>query len=111
MEKARNASAAHAINQLDELLKSSSTLDTKTYYERVTEVFYRFLCHRLMIPSSDLDEIKLPGHLQTSRVHDDTCKRVIALYQACLPVRYGGAPAGYSREEIVEECKGIIHNL
>jgi len=64
-----------------------------------------------MIPSSDLEERKLPGHLQMSRVNDDVCSRVIKLYQSCLPVRYGGAPAGFSREEFVEECKGVIHNL
>ena len=110
-EKARNVAAAHAVSQLDELLKTSSSLDTKTYYERVTEVFYRFLCHRLMIPSSDLDEVKLPGHLKFSQVDDDACSRVMKLYRACLPVRYGGAPAGFSREEFVEECKGIIRSL
>ncbi|HEX5112967.1 MAG TPA: BatD family protein [Saprospiraceae bacterium] len=110
-EKARNAAAANAISQLDELLKASASLDAKTYYERVTEVFYRFLCHRLMIPSSDLDEAKLPGHLKFSQVENDLCSRVMKLYQACLPVRYGGAPAGFSREEFVEECKGIIRSL
>jgi len=107
----KNAAASNASLQLDELLHHSSALDSKTFFEKATEIYYRFLCERLVIPPSELDEARLPIYLQRAGVPDETTDRVKRFYTACLPVRYGGAPAGYSREEMVEECKGIIGNI
>jgi len=110
-EKIKNAAAYNATLQLDELLYHSSALDPKTFFEKATEIYYRFLCERLVIPPSELDEARLPLYLQRAGVPDEATDRVNRFYTACLPVRYGGAPAGYSREEMVEECKGIIGNI
>jgi len=110
-EKIRNAAASNAILQLDELLKNSSSLASKSFYEKATEIYYRFLCERLVIPPSELDETRLPSYLVSANVNTDTADRVTSFFKACLPVRYGGAPAGYTREEMVEECKRIIVNL
>jgi hypothetical protein len=110
-EKIRNEATAKAISQLDELLKPAPVLDDRTFYEKATEVYYRFLCDRLGIPSSELDEARLPYCLQNASINKEVCERVIAFYKACLPIRYGGAPSGYSREKMVEECKAIIHSL
>jgi hypothetical protein len=107
-EKIRNAAAAKAIAQLDELLKSPTAIDDRSFYEKATEVYYKFLCDRLGIPSSELDDARLPACLQHASIKSDVSERVIVFYKACLPVRYGGAPAGYSREKMVEECKSII---
>jgi hypothetical protein len=110
-EKIKNAAASNATLQLDDLLHHSSALDSKTFFEKATEIYYRFLCERLVIPPSELDEARLPGYLQRDGVPDETIDRVNRFYTACLPVRYGGAPAGYSREEFLEECKGLIAKL
>jgi hypothetical protein len=110
-EKIRNAAAASAIAQLDELLQQSSSLDTRSFFEKATEVYYRFLCERLIIPPSELDESSLPGYLEKGKLTEEVRERVLQFFRACLPVRYGGAPSGYSREDMVEECKGIIAAL
>jgi len=110
-EKKRNAAAQTAISHLDELLKSTSSLAPKVFYEQASAIYYRFLCERLVIPPSDLDEVRLPAFLQRAKISDEVSERVLHLYKACLPIRYGGAPAGFSREEMVEECKRIIDGL
>ena len=110
-EKIKNAAATNAVLQLDELIHHSTALDSKAFFEKATEIYYRFLCERLVIPPSELDDARLPGYLQRAGVPDETIDRVNRFYTACLPVRYGGAPAGYSREEMVEECKGIIGKI
>jgi hypothetical protein len=111
IEKLKNAAVSQAVLQLDELLQQSSALDSKTFFEKATEIYYRFLCERLVIPPSDLEETQLPVYLQRAGVSHEITDRVNRLYAACLPVRYGGAPAGYSREEFVGECKEIISKL
>lgn len=109
-ERIRRAAASKAIAQLEEVLKSPG-MDDRTFYGKATEVYYRFLCDRLGIPSSELDQSRLPICLQNASLQKEVGERVMAFYQACLPIRYGGAPSGYSREQMVEECKGIIHSL
>ncbi len=110
-EKIRSAAAGHAVARLDELMSSSSGLESKVFYERATEIYYRFLCERLTIPPSELEEKRLPIYLQKAKVDEGIAQRVQKMYQACLPVRYGGAPAGYSREEMIAACKEIISGL
>jgi len=104
-EKVRLASVRHARLHMDELQLNSSNLSDKVFFEKATEIFYRFLSDRLSIPSSDLDQDKLRFYLDKNNVPDEVNAGVIKFFEQCLSVRYGGIPGGRSREEMLSEIR------
>ncbi|HJW29252.1 MAG TPA: BatD family protein [Saprospiraceae bacterium] len=106
-EKIRSAAGQVAIQKLDELAARPALAD-RDFFEAATALYNKFLCDRLLIPPADLDETRLPGYMQKSNIEDSWSARALSLFQRCLPVRYGGAPAGYTREEMMTEMKAII---
>jgi hypothetical protein len=111
VEKIRSAASKKAQVQLDNLVTSSASIEGKEFFERATEIYYRFLSEKLTIPSADLDQDKLPVYLGKRNVTTDVQQRVIHLFEQCLSVRYGGIPGGYSREEMVDVIKNTIRSL
>ncbi len=78
------------------------------YFSRATEAYYTFLMDRFTIPSSELDEARLPVYLARGGVADPVTERALHFFKQCLAVRYGGIPGGYSREEMLKECRDLI---
>jgi hypothetical protein len=107
-EKVRKTAGQRAISQYNQLEKHMQEMTSGDFFARATEVYYTFLMDRFMIPSSELDEARLPLYLERSGVPGETAERTLHFFRQCLAVRYGGIPGGYSREEMLKECRDMI---
>ncbi len=110
-EKIRIAAVRNALLQIDALQMSSSNISDKEFFERATELFYKFLSDKLSIPPSDLDQGKLRYYLDNSDVVDSEKLRVSAFFEQCLSVRYGAIPGGKSREQMLSEIRSFVDVL
>lgn len=110
-EKVRLAAVRNARVQMDGLQLNSSNLSDKVFFEKATEIFYKFLSDRLAIPSSDLDQDKLRFYLDKNNVPGEVKASVIQFFEQCLSVRYGGIPGGKSREEMLAEVRKFTELL
>ncbi|MEO5905378.1 MAG: BatD family protein, partial [Saprospiraceae bacterium] len=110
-EKLRSAAGIHARQQLDFLQKIPSHVSDKGFFEKATEIYYKFLSEKFSISPADLDKEKLHGYLVKANVADTTIQRALRFFEQCLSVRYGGIPGGYSRDEMISETKQIIDLL
>ncbi len=107
-EKVRSAAARQARLQLDALQLSSEVLPSKEFFERATEIYYKFLSGKLTIPPADLDLDKLPVYLEKRGVPQTIKDSVIYFFDQCLSVRYGGIPGGFTKEKMLAEVRAII---
>jgi hypothetical protein len=107
-EKIRSFAARHAREQLDTLSTLSDTIPSKEFFERATEIFYKFLSDKLTIPPADLDRGKISFYLEKRNVAGSVREKVILFFDQCLSVRYGGIPGGYTKEEMLAEIRTII---
>jgi hypothetical protein len=104
--KAEAGNAARS--QYDTLEASIESMPVKSFFEKVTEVYYKFLSDRFTIPPSELDESRLPVYLEKAGVSDIVAQRAIRFFSSCLSMRYGGTPGGFSPSEMLNECREII---
>ncbi|MEP6794201.1 MAG: BatD family protein [Saprospiraceae bacterium] len=107
-EKIRIAAVRYARLQLDILQTSSPNISDKEFFERATEIFYKFLSDKLSIPPSDLDQGKLQFYLDKSAVTDSVKSAVSKFFDQCLSVRYGAIPGGKSRDQMQAEIRDFI---
>ena len=107
-EKIRSFAARHAREQLDKLSTLSDTIPSKEFFERATEIFYKFLSDKLTIPPADLDRGKISFYLEKRNVAESVREKVILFFDQCLSVRYGRIPGGYTKEEMLAEIRSII---
>ncbi len=110
-EKIRAAASHHARLQLDVLQTDSEKLSTKEFFERATEIFYKYLSDVLTIPPSELDQGKLPYYLEKRGTPETVRENVTRFFDQCLSVRYGGIPGGFTRDEMLAEIRGIIDRM
>lgn len=109
-ERLRSASSRQARQQLD-LLQKSEHINDQELYEKVTEVYYKYLSEKFNILPADLDSDKILSRLKQEGVPENFTERAIRFYHACLSVRYGGLPGGFSAEDMISECKAVIDEL
>lgn len=109
-EKIRSESSRRARHELDHMNKSGNIPDQE-FYEKVTEVYYKFLSEKFSILPADLDSDKIMSRLVKAGIPNDLIEKAINFFNLCLSVRYGGRPGGYSREEMIHECKEVIDVL
>ena len=109
--KIRSAATRHARKQLDELHSASDTISSKEFFERATEIYYKFLSDKLNIPPANLDLDKFPFYLEKENIAGETKERIIRFFDQCLSVRYGGIPGGRTKEEMLAEIRTIIDLL
>ena len=94
--------------QYDALEVSIESMPAKSFFEKATEVYYKFLSDKFSIPPSELDESRLPLYLEKAGVSDIAAQRAIRFFKSCLTVRYGGVPGGLTPPEMLQECREII---
>jgi hypothetical protein len=95
-----------------ELLEASfQSIPAKSFFEKATEIYYKFLSDKFAIPPSELDESRLPVYLERAGLSDIAAQRTIRFFKSCLTVRYGGAPGGLTPPEMLKECREIISLL
>ncbi len=94
--------------QYDILEATVQSVPPKSFFEKATEVYYKFLSDRFAIPPSELDESRLPVYLKRAGVSDEAAQRALQFFSSCLSVRYGGTPGGMTPLEMLQECREII---
>ena len=110
-QRIRNAAAAHANNQYNQLEANLNAMPGNTFFEKATETYYKFLIDRFIIPSSELDEANLKKYMTKAGIDEPLTDRAVVFFNQCLTVRYGGIPGGYSRAEMLQECRELTHLL
>ena len=108
VERLKAEAGSYARSQIDSLETSMNSLPSKSFFEKATEIYYKFLSDRFSIPASELDESRLPGYLEKAGVVDEAVQRATRFFAACLTVRYGGIPGGYSQAEMLSESREVI---
>jgi hypothetical protein len=93
------------------LQSASEIISSKEFFERSTEIYYKFLSDKLIIPPADLDLGKLPFYLDKRNLPGETKERIIRFFDQCLSVRYGGIPGGRTKEEMLAEIRTIVELL
>lgn len=111
VEKMRLAAVRQAREALDTLQGESSIVSDKEFFERATEIYYKYLSEKLAIPPSELDLGKLQLYLDKGIAPDAIKDSVIMFFEQCLSVRYGGIPGGKSREEMLAEIRNFVNVL
>ena len=112
-ERIRSAAGRNARQQLESLVidPGGSPMPDKLFFEKATEVFYKFLSEKFNIPPADLDKDKLRHYLGKAGLADEAIERALGFFDQCLSVRYGGIPGGFTREEMIVETKSMIDLL
>lgn len=110
-ERLRMTSASSARSRLETLQAGMESMDAGAFFGTATEVYHTFLMERFSIPASELDEAGITRHMTTAGVDPDVISRAIRLFVQSLSVRYGGIPGGYSRTEMLDECRQLISLL
>lgn len=109
-ERLRSASSRHARLQL-EILQKSEHITDQELYEKVTEVYYKYLSEKFSILPADLDADKIQARFEEEGIPENISGRAIRFYHSCLSVRYGGLPGGFSAKNMISECKEVIDQL
>lgn len=110
-EKVKRAASHKALSEYVRLEAGLSEMPASLFFSSATETFYMFLMERFMIPSADLDEANLRLYLSKASVPVDIVDRTVTFFNQCLTVRYGGIPGGYSREEMLKQCRELTDLL
>lgn len=110
-EKIRSAAGRHARHQLDQLNKLPNELSEKEFFEKATEIYYRFLSDKFNIPPADLDKDKLVAYLTKANIPPDTIMDAATFFDQCLSVRYGGRPGGFTKEQMIVHVREMIDHL
>jgi hypothetical protein len=97
-----------AVRQLDELQKARSSYSDSTYVEKLTEIYHRFLMHRLKMPAGDLEELHLRRYLTETSLDQEGVQKVVSLFDRSLGFRYGGAPTGAAADKLTAECRDVM---
>ncbi|HUR29984.1 MAG TPA: BatD family protein, partial [Saprospiraceae bacterium] len=111
VERLRSISSRNARQLLDTLHKSGDQLTEQEFFEKITEVYYKFLSEKFSILPADLDADKIITHFKSTGMPDDVSKKALNFFNSCLSIRYGGVPVGFSRDEMIRECYSIIDEL
>jgi hypothetical protein len=53
----------------------------------------------------------LMNYLRDAGIEETRAARAKTFFNQCLVVRYGGIPGGFTREEMIRECRDIIKML
>lgn len=109
-ERRRSAAARNARQQLDVIGRSHEISDSQ-FNERITEIYYKFLSEKFNIQPADLDAEKINQHFMKSGVTESISRQALQFYNECLSLRYGGAFAGYTREQLIHKCREIVDQL
>jgi hypothetical protein len=109
-ERRRSAAARNARHHLEILSKSTEASDSQ-FYERITELYYKFLSEKFNILPADLDAGKIKQNFSKSGIPEAISQHAIEFYNECLSLRYSGVFAGYTREQLINKCKGIVDEL
>ena len=107
-ERKRSQAYRNARQELDVLERSITETSDRSIFEKVAEIYYKFLSEKFNIPYADLDTESVRHQFENSNIPFDESEQAIAFYDECLTVRYGGVPAGYTQEEIIAQCRKII---
>ena len=107
-ERLKSHAYEAAIRQLDELQQSRSTYSDTSYVEKLTEIYHRFLMHRLKMPAGDLEELHLRRYLAETSLDQAGVQKVISLFDRSLGFRYGGAPSGLAADQLMQECRDVL---
>ncbi len=110
-ERIRKAATDMAYTQYNHLEANIDSMPVNTFFEKATETYHKFLIDRFMIPSSELDETNLRKYMSKSGVNEPLADRAVVFFNQCLTVRYGGIPGGYSRAEMLRECRELAQLL
>ncbi len=100
-----------ALDRLKAMEEEMEGLPSVAFFERTTEIYYNFLIDRFAIPPADLDATKLSAYLAQANIAVSLKDNALAFFDQCLSVRYGGIPGGYSREEMLRQCRTMIQEL
>jgi hypothetical protein len=109
-ERKSKDAASEALKQLHALSTQSTTMPSGTFFETVTQLFYKYLADRFMIPASELDAVNLEKYMRKANIREEHISQAIIFFNQCMEVRYGGIPGGYSREEMIRRCIGLIES-
>ena len=82
-----------------------------SFFEDLTEIYYRFITEKFSIPPGELDEENFRKHLVKNDVPDEVMQKAILFFNECLTLRYGGLPYGSSRVDLISTCRNIIDEL
>ena len=107
-ERLKAEASKSALHQYALLETSLQSMPSKSFFEKATEIYYKFLSDKFAIPPSELDESRLPVYLERAGVSDVTAQRAVRFFRSCLTVRYGGIPGGLTPPEMLRECREII---
>lgn len=107
-ERLKAEASKSALHQYAILETSLQSMPSKSFYEKATEVYYKFLSDKFAIPPSELDESRLPFYFERAGVSDAVAQRAVRFFKSCLTVRYGGTPGGLTPPEMLRECREII---
>lgn len=110
-ERIKHAAATNAYTHYNQLESNMEFLAGHAFFEKATETYYKFLIDRFMIPSSELDETSMRKYMVKAGVNETLTDRAIGFFNQCLTFRYGGIPGGYSREEMLRECRELTDLL
>ncbi|MEP6648075.1 MAG: BatD family protein, partial [Saprospiraceae bacterium] len=110
-DKIRAAAVSHARHQVDSLQADSVSLQDKEYFERATEIFYKFVSDKLSIPAADLDLQKLNFYLDRSIESAPVKEKLAKFFEQCLAVRYGAIPGNMSRDEMLAQIRDFIDKV
>ena len=110
-DRIRSLSSRTARHQLEQIELAKSDITDESFFEKLTETYYKFLSDKFNIPPADLDLDKIDPYLTQYNVPSDVKMHAIDFFQQCLSLRYGGIPSGSSREELIERCRTIIDEL
>lgn len=110
-ERIRSLSSRTARHQLEQLEISKSEITNESFFEQLTEIYYKFLSEKFNIPPADLDLDKLDSYFSQYNIPPEVRTQAIDFFHQCLSLRYGGIPSGSSREELIERCRVIIDEL
>ncbi len=110
-QRIRNDAADNAYLQYNRLEANINAMPGNTFFEKATETYYKFLIDRFMIPSSELDEASLKKYMVKAEINEASTDRAVEFFNQCLTVRYGGIPGGYSRAEMLRECRELTQLL
>jgi len=110
-ERRRSVALRSARLKLDSLNKSSDQVSDKEFFEKVTEVYWKFLSEKFNIPPADLDYSTVSAHFSKTNISSETIEKALAFFNQGLSIRYGGLPPRFSKEQSSRECMEIMEAL
>lgn len=110
-ERKRSISARRARELLEGLQKGNQDQPDRIFFEKATEIYYRFLSEKFIIPPADLNRDMLHEYLEQAGIAPLAINKAIRFFEQCQVVRYGGIPGGFTRDEMISTCQEIIDQL